>query len=151
MQSAPTMPLADVIVPTEVSSWPPGPAWWLLAATLLVLIIAAVLVYRRRQQHLRAKRHALELAQQQTALGLHQLLKRLCKHYYGAQVSALTGQRWALTLSQLSGLTFHAEELTALYKGDAVQNAMQNAEQDELAHKLKQALVQFKTKETLDV
>ncbi|MEM0515364.1 DUF4381 family protein [Pseudoalteromonas sp. YIC-827] len=143
MQSAPTLPLADVIIPTEVSSWPPGPAWWLLAALLILLVIAAALVYRRRQQHLRAKRHALQLAEQQTALGLHQLLKRLCKHYYGAKISALSGQQWALTLSQLSGLNFNADELNALYK--------EEAEQHELAHKLKQALVQFKTKETLDV
>ncbi|MFY8272852.1 DUF4381 domain-containing protein [Pseudoalteromonas sp. SSDWG2] len=143
MQSVPIPQLEDVIAPTEVSAWPPGPAWWLLAVLLIALVIALIVYLRARHKHLGAKREAMQLASTDDLLELHQILKRLCKHYYGAHVSAQSGQKWATTLSHLSNESFSNDELTAIYRA--------KAKHGNLGDKLKRAIVQFKTKEVLDV
>ncbi|WP_462157706.1 DUF4381 domain-containing protein [Pseudoalteromonas sp. GB56] len=144
MQSVPIPQLEDVIAPTEVSAWPPGPAWWLVAVLLLGILITLIIIWRQRKQHLAAKREAIShAAETMDALALHQLLKRLCKHYYGDQVSALTGKKWAQVLSQLSAMRFSEDELLAIYRD--------KADHSDLSLKLSSAIQQFKTKEILDV
>ncbi|MEO2281064.1 DUF4381 domain-containing protein [Pseudoalteromonas pernae] len=144
MQSVPIPQLEDVIAPTEVSAWPPGPAWWLVAALVLGILITLIIMWRQRAQHLEAKREAIShAANTEDALALHQLLKRLCKHYYGDHISALTGKKWAQVLSQLSAMSFSEDELLAIYRD--------KADHTDLSLKLSSAINQFKTKEILDV
>ncbi|MCG7567601.1 DUF4381 domain-containing protein [Pseudoalteromonas sp. CnMc7-15] len=143
MQGNPLSQLDDVMVPEQVSAWPPGPAWWIIAAVLLIAAVLALALYVRQRRHNRAKREALRLAQSQDAARLHQLLKRLGKHYYGTRVAALSAERWSQVLTLLSDIDFNARELQQLYQPRAVS--------DELKNKLHQAIKQFKTKERIDV
>ena len=139
MQANPLDQLADVVVPTEVSAWPPGPAWWVVAAITLLLIFAAGYVLWRRNKHLSAKKEALALAQSLNADGRHTLLKRLTKHYYSVQLSSQSTALWIKTLSQLSGVSFTEDELNQVYQP--------TLDDPQINNKLLMAIKQFKTKE----
>lgn len=139
MQANPLDQLADVVVPTEVSAWPPGPGWWLVGAIVMLLLVAFGYILWRRHKHLAAKKEALELAQNLNASERHTLLKRLTKHYYNVQLSSQSTALWSKTLNQLSAVSFTEQELNQVYQPEL--------DDPQLSSKLLQAIKQFKTKE----
>lgn len=138
--------LDEVIVPAQVSPWPPAPLWWLIGAVVLALIGFGAWRYYQRHQFLAAKREAISLSQQlnsEQCPQLHQLLKRLTQHYYGERLAALPTTQWQGVIEQLSGVAISHAQLTSLYQETNGSN--------ELAAKLKQAIEHFKTNEAIHV
>jgi len=103
--SSPLEKLHDVIVVEQVSAWPPAPIWYIVLIIALGLL-SCLFIYLKKQKHYKkAKKEAINLASNIASNTntielshlneLQHILKRLAKHYYGAQTSALSGKKWA--------------------------------------------------------
>ncbi|CCQ12471.1 putative orphan protein [Pseudoalteromonas luteoviolacea B = ATCC 29581] len=142
MQSSPLAALKDVIPPSEVSWWPLSVlAWATLIGILIFIILVTFWLYRRHQFGL-AKREAIELAKesQNDALILHSLLKRLMKHYYGAEFTTLPSPQWTDALEHLTKQRFTLDEINSLYS---------STPDAELNQKLMAAIKRFKLRDSL--
>ena len=104
--------LADIVVPSPMSWWPPAPGWWILAAAALAAsaLVAWVAVHRYRQNAYR-RAALLELARVGTvaspanAVAVSAVLKRAALVAYPrAEVASLTGVAW-LTFLDHTGST----------------------------------------------
>jgi hypothetical protein len=88
--------LHDIVLPPEVSWWPPAPGWYVVGGILLLLVI--VLIYRARKRWLanayrRAALH--ELASVHDAAGIAELLRRTALvNVSRSVIAAKTGAAW---------------------------------------------------------
>ncbi len=150
MAMQPPVPLQDVIAPTQVSWWPLSPFAYMLIIVTIVLIAFIIRFIVKRWRFNQAKRHAKTLAlaithAEVTQLNqLHEILKRLARHYYGDKVSALHGERWSKFVMQVSGTLLTPDDLALLY-------APSSQAHPQCRQKLVQAIVKFKLKEQVNV
>jgi hypothetical protein len=104
--------LHDVMVPSPVPWWPPGPGWLVLGVALL-LVLAWWLMRAIRQWQLNCyRREALALleAVNITGLELATLTKRVALSVYPRErVASLTGESWLAFLDE----TGHTEAFTS--------------------------------------
>ena len=110
--------LHDIVLPPEVSWWPPAPGWYVVGGILLLLVI--VLIYRARKCWLaNAYRRAalLELASVENATGIAELLRRTAlANTSRTDIAAMTGTTWLDWLESQCRKTMHEtvrEQLTA--------------------------------------
>ena len=100
--------LHDIVLPAQVSAWPPAPGWWMLLAALVVS--AGILTWRvvLRHRALAYRRAALDELRELCARGelarLPALLKRvaLAVHRRG-EVASLSGTHWRRFLDRTGG------------------------------------------------
>lgn len=118
--------LGDIVMPPEVSLWPPAPGWWILgtaAVACLVVLAALAIVRHRRNAYRRAA--LLEL---DTAGGdeISAILKRAALAAFPrAQVASLSGAAWLTFLDRSGGTRFADGALSALtYGGDGDREAV---------------------------
>ncbi len=97
----PLAQLNDIQTPTGVDWWPLAWGWWAVIALALLITVLTVRTWYRHRQFTKAKREALATLATfssepaQAAVNTNQLLKRVAKHYFGAEsVSALFGDKW---------------------------------------------------------
>ena len=115
----PLAQLNDIQTPSGVDWWPLAWGWWaVIALALLIIVLTARACYRHRQ-FTKAKREALatlatfSAEPAQAAVNTNQLLKRVAKHYFGAEaVSALYGDKW-LQFLQSTVSSKHAVSMAA--------------------------------------
>jgi hypothetical protein len=110
--------LRDIVVPPDVSFWPPAPGWWVVGAVCAGaagFVIAAVVRRWQRNAYRREALHALE-----TAEGRHisAILKRTALAAFPReQVASLSGPAWLAFLDRTGGTTFAGSALLALAYG----------------------------------
>lgn len=113
--------LHDVIVPPEISWWPPAPGWlWMLVAlaVILVLVLLRTLTALRNNRY---RREALaELADCENDLPrMAEILKRTALAAFPrSQVASLTGQAWLTFLDHTGRTNYFATQdwlVEALY------------------------------------
>tara|TARA_B100002049_G_scaffold176744_1_gene134046 strand:- start:2863 stop:3303 length:441 start_codon:yes stop_codon:yes gene_type:complete len=146
MQTNPLDGLHDVIAPSEVAWWPLAPIWWLIIVFLVALLVVGLVLLYKNLQFKKAKKQAIKMSQnvaKDDAQALHIILKRLTRHYYNSQLASQPLAQWSESLSKLCGDTFSYDELMPLY-----QQQNNNAE---LAAKLRNAIHNFKLKESINV
>jgi len=110
-ESADLSHLADIVVPTPISWWPPALGWWILGAALLILLAALARGALRRYQGNAYRRAALAelsaLASVDNGAGLaivSSILKRVALvSYPRPEVASLTGDAWAAFLDRTAG------------------------------------------------
>ncbi|MCF2858249.1 DUF4381 domain-containing protein [Pseudoalteromonas sp. SMS1] len=144
MTPSPLDALHDVLPPEQVHWWPLSlPMWALILTVILSLFAVSVFAYRRWQFGA-AKREALKLSTQcqDNPLELHNLLKRLTKHYYGSQATSQSTANWCKTLNRLSQVKFQETDIVSLYHPTP---------RADLQPKLVAAIKTYKIKERLDV
>lgn len=97
----PLAQLNDIQTPTGVDWWPLAWGWWAVIALVLLISVLTIRAWYRHRQFTKAKREALATLvtlssePSQAAVNTNQLLKRVAKHYFGAEtVSALYGDKW---------------------------------------------------------
>ncbi len=93
--------LRDIVVPPDVSFWPPAPGWWIVAAAavaLLALLAAAAVVRHRRNAYRREALRDLDAADARQASGI---LKRAALAAWPRdQVASLSGAAWLAFLDR---------------------------------------------------
>lgn len=93
--------LRDIVVPPEVSFWPPAPGWWIVAAAAglaLALLAASAVVRHRRNAYRREALRELEKAGAQQASSI---LKRAALAAWPRdQVASLSGADWLAFLDR---------------------------------------------------
>lgn len=127
--NTPTSPLEqlhDVIVVEQVSAWPPAPIWYMVLILTLGLLTALFIYLKKQRQYQKAKEEAINLANSLmsnkgnldiTHLNeLQHILKRLAKHYYGAQTAALSGKSWAQFVSSSCQTQCESSAFNLLYQ-----------------------------------
>ncbi len=97
----PLAQLNDIQTPSGVDWWPLAWGWWAVIVLALLIIVLTARAWYRHRQFTKAKREALSTLATfsaepaQAAVKTNQLLKRVAKHYFGAEaVSALYGDKW---------------------------------------------------------
>ena len=115
----PLAQLNDIQTPSGVDWWPLAWGWWAVIALALLIIVLTVRAWNRHRQFTKAKREALSTLATfssdpaEAAVNTNQLLKRVAKHYFGAEaVSVLYGDKW-LQFLQSTVNNKHAVSLAA--------------------------------------
>ena len=112
----PLAQLNDIQTPAGVDWWPLAWGWWAVIALALLIIVLTARAWYRHRQFTKAKREALatfSAEPAQAAVNTNQLLKRVAKHYFGAEaVSALYGDKW-LQFLQSTVSNKHAVSMAA--------------------------------------
>ena len=115
----PLAQLNDIQTPSGVDWWPLAWGWWAVIALALLIIVLTARAWYRHRQFTKAKREALttlatfSAEPAQAAVNTNQLLKRVAKHYFGAEaVSALYGDGW-LQFLQSTVSNKHAASMAA--------------------------------------
>lgn len=110
MQNDPLNSLHDIVLPADVSAWPPAIGWWLIlicALLLLSLGIFFALRYYHRQQKRRIYLQALAQLQPEHSTAYYGAVNRLLKQaaitYCGPAAKTLSGQAWLNYLDQQVG------------------------------------------------
>jgi len=91
------LPLRDIHLPAEVSSWPLAPGWWVLLVLLIVGVVSAWRYWRGR----RLRRLALGRLEQLTGLpdaelatALSRLLRQAVISHFPQNYAGLSGRDW---------------------------------------------------------
>lgn len=152
--ATPTSPLDnlhDVIAPATVPWWPLSlPAIAIIAVVLLLLVIASYAIYQRHLLN-KAKKQAIKESKAYQSCNLdnvqalHLLLKRLVKHYYGAEAASQSGEKWLELVAATSKTTLSNEELIRLYQAE------NNEPLTDFHNKLTKAIYRFKVKGAINV
>jgi len=112
--------LRDIIVPPDVSFWPPALGWWLVGAACAVAVgfaAAAVVRHWRRNAYRREALHALQTAD---ASDISAILKRAALAAFPRErVASLNGAAWLAFLDRTGGTSFAGTALLALTYGGA--------------------------------
>lgn len=110
MQTDPLNSLHDIVLPADVSAWPPALGWWLiLLAGILMLGLSVffALRYYRRLQKRRIYLQALAQLQPEHSTAYYAAVNRLLKQaaiaYRGPAAKTLSGQAWLNYLDQQAG------------------------------------------------
>lgn len=144
MKTSPLDGLHDIIAPSQVNWWPLAPIWWCIITMLLLIIGGIIYIAVKRYNFKKPKRYAVDLSQQQNSTQqLHIILKRLVIEYYDKRLAAQPTSKWCHTLHTLTGLTFSEQEILSLYNT--------NTHNTKLCDKFRQAIKQFKVKESINV
>lgn len=105
VQSTPTLPLADIVLPPPPSQWLFAWGWWILA--ILLLLVIGILVWRVRHYRLKhkAQKAALALLSQYRTDGtlsdINTVLRQAALSYFPRErVASLTGHAWLAFLDQ---------------------------------------------------
>jgi hypothetical protein len=118
--------LRDIVVPPDVSFWPPAPGWWAIGAAVAVaagFAIAAALRHWRRNAYRREALRALDTAE---ARDISAVLKRAALAAFPReQVASLNGMAWLAFLDRTGGTAFANTALLALtYGGNGDRDAV---------------------------
>lgn len=145
-----TLPLKPYHLPQEPSIWPLAPGWWLMAILLITLLTLAIYYWRkRRQQYLRDYRpEAKQLFHkylidfnadnQQLAMHINALLKRIALHTLGQRAARLTDAQWLAFLDQaLPSPEKLADEHTLLFLTQQPYSAKPLLSEEQLTHTVK--------------
>jgi len=112
--------LRDIVVPPDVSLWPPAPGWWVIGAAAVagVAVLAAAAVARHRRNAYR--RAALQELATADGSAISATLKRAALAAFPReQVASLNGAAWLAFLDRTGGTRFAASDLEALTYGGA--------------------------------
>ncbi|MBN9085288.1 MAG: DUF4381 domain-containing protein [Reyranella sp.] len=99
--------LRDIVVPPDVSFWPPAPGWWAVGAVCAVaagVAVAAAARHRRRNAYRREALRALTTAE---GADISTILKRAALAAFPReQVASLSGAAWLAFLDRTGGTAF---------------------------------------------
>ncbi|ROS05003.1 uncharacterized protein DUF4381 [Sinobacterium caligoides] len=115
LNSAPSLPLADLHRPDAISAWwPLAPGWWLLlflGVTLAAIAVVLFLQHRRRNKYRKLATKTLntlkdqQLDDSQLAQQCSQILKRTVLTAYGKSAANISGSHWQQFLTDSAGLS----------------------------------------------
>ncbi|MFV0576754.1 MAG: DUF4381 domain-containing protein [Vibrio sp.] len=102
------LPLAELHLPAEPSSWPLAWGWWALGALILILLITIWCMISRHKKRHKSKKAALKLLKlnlarlensknrgQKRVAAANDLLRQVCLSYYPrAMLASVSGERW---------------------------------------------------------
>jgi hypothetical protein len=112
--------LRDIVVPPDVSLWPPAPGWWIVGAAVVAsaaVVAAATIARHRRNAYRRAALRELMTAD---AGAISAILKRAALAAFPREkVASLNGAAWLTFLDRTGGTRFVSSDLETLtYGGD---------------------------------
>jgi len=115
--------MRDIVVPPDVSWWPPAPGWWCVGLLLLTAIAAILIVFVRHRRATAYRRAATRaLRQAESAVEIAGILKRTALAMCSRKtIARLSGDAWCDWLCLTGTLTMSAEtraELTTAVYGD---------------------------------
>lgn len=120
--------LHNIVVPADVSMWPPAFAWWVLAALLLALLVLGLITFlqRRRIALYRREAHAEldhfpDLPAPALAQKVSALLKRAALTAYPDdrhRIAGLFGADWVWFLNHTCRKPIFSEDSAKILAGD---------------------------------
>lgn len=110
--------LRDIVVPPDVSFWPPAPGWWVVGAACAVAAGFATVAVVRHWQRNAYRREALRALESADGRDISAILKRAALAAFPReQAASLNGVAWLAFLDRTGGTAFANTALLALTYG----------------------------------
>jgi hypothetical protein len=110
--------LRDIVVPPDVSFWPPAPGWWVVGAAIVAAAALVIVAAVRHWQGNAYRREALRALATAGDADVSAILKRAALAAFPReQVASLHGAAWLAFLDRTGGTAFANTALLALTYG----------------------------------